>query len=164
MGAAGEGSAWTELRVCVGRQAPGRVTPLPVIGTDLGLPAGSAFFAVPLPLKDCGKLRWNGFLGETDLDWVGLSAACIREDDRDLSCNSVSSNTCGVSPERALLLLFLPRSPELPVPEDADSIVGREVSESSSLAELSLPPAIAGMARLPKVAVESADSEALVIA
>ena len=63
----------------------------------------------------------------------------------------------------ALLLLFLPRSPELPVPEDADSIVGCEVSDSSSLAELSLPPPIAGMARLPKVTAESADSEALVI-
>ena len=69
-----------------------------------------------------------------------------------------------MSPERALLLLFLPRSPELPVPEDADSIVGREVSESSSLAVLSPLPPIAGMALLPNVAVESADSEALVIA
>ena len=64
----------------------------------------------------------------------------------------------------ALLLLSLPRSPELPVPQDADSIVGCEVSESSTLAELALPPPIAGMARLPKVTAESADSEALVIA
>ena len=57
VGAAGEGSAWTGLRDCVGRQAPGRVKPLPVADTDLGLPAGKAFLAHPLPLDGCGKLR-----------------------------------------------------------------------------------------------------------
>ena len=99
-----------------------------------------------------------GVLGEIERGNDNLSTAG-REGDLDLSSISVSSLTCGVLPERARLLLYLPRSP--PLPEDEVSEVGCEVSESSSLPELPLPPPIAGIACLPKVTAESADSEVL---
>ena len=93
--AAGGVSARAGLRVRVERQAPGRILPSPIAGTELELAAGKAFFATPLPLPLCrsDELRWYGVLGEIDLGRVNPGGACIREDDLDLSCNSVSSNT-----------------------------------------------------------------------
>ena len=72
VGAAGGVGACAGLRVRVGRQAPGRILPSPVAGTELGLAAGNALFATPLPLPLCrsDELRWYGVLGEIDLGRV----------------------------------------------------------------------------------------------
>ena len=93
--AAGGVSARAGLRVRVERQAPGRILPSPVANMELGLTAGKAFFATPLPLPLCRSdgLRLNGVLGEAERGKVNPGGACMREDDLDLSCNSVSSNT-----------------------------------------------------------------------
>ena len=115
----------------------------------------------PTPLPVTSVCRRDPFLG----DLIGEGSVELGaglEGDLDLNSDSVSSLTSSWVPGRALLLLSLPRPP--PLSEDKVSTESScELSDVSRRAELSLSTPIAGIAGLPKVTAESADSDALVM-